>query len=90
MSAEKLNLTYPSNCITLQSKLRYVLHFGTIYPLTVLQNFRNTCGRLSACNFTKNKISLQASLTFYSLVNSLKLQNMLHIWILFRKHLNNA
>ena len=46
MSAEKLNLTYHSNCITLQYKIRYVLHFGTIQPLTVLQNLRNTSGRM--------------------------------------------
>ena len=38
----------------------------------------------------KIRFSLQASLTFYSLVNSLKLQNRLHIWILFRKKLNTT
>ena len=65
----------------------YVLHFGTIHPLTVLQNLRNTCGKMLllvtlqtiSLQLTKNKISLQASLAFYSLMNSLKLQNMLRI-----------
>ena len=66
MSAEKLNLTYHSNCITLQYKIRYVLHFGTIQPLTVLKSQKYQWKNVVISNIADHQPATLLKIRFFS------------------------